>query len=127
MPMNPRALSAAPLTQPGFLVGTVDYLAPEQIDGSVYRFHAREAARHLFRVSSGLDSMVLGEPEITGQVKQAWALAQAEGTTGRFLDAVMQKALTVSKRIRTETAIGESPASVSSVELRPAKSIRRLS
>jgi glutamyl-tRNA reductase len=56
--------------------------------------------------------MVLGEPEIIGQVKQAWAQAQEVGTTGRFLDAVMQKALTVSKRTRTETAIGSSAVSV---------------
>ena len=56
--------------------------------------------------------MVLGEPEITGQVKQAWAQAQEAGTTGRFLDAVMQKAMTVSKRARTETAIGSSAVSV---------------
>jgi len=70
------------------------------------------ALTHIFRVSSSLDSMVLGEPEITGQAKQAWAQAQEAGTTGRFLDAVMQKALTVSKRTRTETAIGSSAVSV---------------
>jgi glutamyl-tRNA reductase len=63
--------------------------------------------------------MVLGEPEIGGQVKEAWALAQQAGTTGRFLDAVMQKALSVSKRTRTETAIGASAVSIpyASVEL----------
>jgi glutamyl-tRNA reductase len=56
--------------------------------------------------------MVLGEPEITGQVKDAWTQAQEAGTTGRFLDAVMQKALTVSKRTRSETAIGSSAVSI---------------
>jgi glutamyl-tRNA reductase len=77
------------------------------------------ALTNIFRVISSLDSMVLGEPEITGQAKEAWAQAQEAGTTGRFLDAVMQKALTVSKRIRTETAIGSSAVSVpyASVEL----------
>src|SRR5579862_2083646 len=77
------------------------------------------ALTHIFRVTSSLDSMVLGEPEITGQVKEAWALAQQAGTTGRFLDTVMQKALTVSKRVRTETAVGSSAVSVpyASVEL----------
>src|SRR5579862_4561628 len=70
------------------------------------------ALTHIFRVTSSLDSMVLGEPEITGQVKEAWALAQQAGTTGRFLDTVMQKALTVSKRVRTETAVGSSAVSV---------------
>jgi glutamyl-tRNA reductase len=77
-----------------------------------YRLMDDVALTHILRVTSGLDSMVLGEPEITGQVKQAWALAQEAGTTGRFLDAVMQKALTVSKRARTETAIGSSAVSV---------------
>ena len=77
-----------------------------------YRLMDDVALTHIFRVTSGLDSMVLGEPEITGQVKQAWALAQEAGTTGRFLDAVMQKALTISKRARTETAIGSSAVSV---------------
>jgi glutamyl-tRNA reductase len=77
-----------------------------------YRLMDDVALTHVFRVTSSLDSMVLGEPEITGQVKDAWALAQEAETTGRFLDAVMQKALTVSKRARTETAIGTSAVSV---------------
>ncbi len=77
-----------------------------------YRLMDDVALTHIFRVSSSLDSMVLGEPEITGQVKQAWAQAQEAGTTGRFLDTVMQKALTVSKRTRTETAIGSSAVSL---------------
>jgi glutamyl-tRNA reductase len=77
-----------------------------------YRLMDDVALTHVFRVTSSLDSMVLGEPEITGQVKEAWALAQEAETTGRFLDAVMQKALTVSKRARTETAIGSSAVSI---------------
>ncbi len=77
-----------------------------------YRLMDDVALTHAFRVTSSLDSMVLGEPEITGQVKEAWAQAQEAGTTGRFLDAVMQKALTVSKRARNETAIGSSAVSV---------------
>jgi glutamyl-tRNA reductase len=77
-----------------------------------YRLMDDIALTHIFRVISSLDSMVLGEPEITGQVKDAWALAQQTGTTGRFLDAVMQKSMTVSKRVRTETAIGTSAVSV---------------
>src|ERR1700757_4359383 len=77
-----------------------------------YRLMDDVALTHIFRVTSSLDSMVLGEPEITGQVKEAWAQAQQAGTTGRFLDAIMQKALTVSKRVRTETAVGSSAVSV---------------
>jgi glutamyl-tRNA reductase len=84
-----------------------------------YRLLDDVALTHVFRVASSLDSMVIGEPEIIGQVKGAWSQAQAAGTTGRFLDAVMQKALTVSKRVRNETAIGNSAVSIpyASVEL----------
>ena len=56
--------------------------------------------------------MVVGEPQVVSQVKQAWQQAQKVGATGRFLDAVLQKALTVSKRVRTETAIGNAPVSI---------------
>ena len=84
-----------------------------------YRLMDDVALTHIFRVISGLDSMVLGEPEVTGRVKEAWVRAQEAETTGRFLDAVMQKALAVSKRVLTETAIGFSAVSVPfvSVEL----------
>ena len=84
-----------------------------------YRLLDDVALNHVFRVASSLDSMVIGEPEIVGQFKNAWSQAQGAGTTGRFLDAVMQKALTVSKRVRNETAIGNSAVSIpySSVEL----------
>ena len=77
-----------------------------------YRLLDEAALRHIFRVTSSLDSMVLGEPQIISQVKTAWQTAQQVGTTGRFLDAVLQKALTVSKRVRNETAIGNSSVSV---------------
>ena len=77
-----------------------------------YRLLDEAALLHIFRVASSLDSMVLGEPQIVSQVKQAWQQAQKVGATGRFLDAVLQKALTVSKRVRNETAIGNSAVSV---------------
>ncbi len=77
-----------------------------------YRLMDEVALMHVFRVASSLDSMVLGEPEIIGQFKNAWSQAQAAGTTGRFLDTVMQKAITVSKRVRNETAIGNSAVSI---------------
>jgi len=67
---------------------------------------------HIFRVASSLDSMMIGEPQIVSQVKEAWAQAQKVGATGRFLDAVLQKALTVSKRVRNETAIGNASVSI---------------
>jgi len=77
-----------------------------------YRLLDEAALLHIFRVASSLDSMVIGEPQIISQVKQAWQLAQKVGVTGRFLDAVMQKALTVSKRVRSETAIGNAAVSI---------------
>jgi glutamyl-tRNA reductase len=77
-----------------------------------YRLLDEEALLHIFRVASSLDSMVIGEPQIISQVKGAWQQAQKVGTTARFLDAVMQKALSVSKRVRNETAIGNSAVSI---------------
>jgi glutamyl-tRNA reductase len=77
-----------------------------------YRLLDEAALLHIFRVASSLDSMVVGEPQVVSQVKQAWQLAQKVGTTGRFLDAVLQKALTVSKRVRSETAIGNAAVSI---------------
>lgn len=77
-----------------------------------YRFAGREALLHIFRVASSLDSLVVGEPQIVAQVKSAWTKARQAGTTGRFLDRVFQKALSVSKHVRSETAIGAAPVSV---------------
>lgn len=84
-----------------------------------YRLMDDVALTHVFRVASSLDSMVIGEPEIVGQLKQAWTQAQEAGCTGRFLDSVIQKALSVSKQVRTETSIGNAAVSVpyASVEL----------
>jgi glutamyl-tRNA reductase len=77
-----------------------------------YRLLDEAALLHIFRVASSLDSMVIGEPQIVSQVKEAWKQAQKVGTTGRCLDAVLQKALGVSKRVRNETAIGNSAVSI---------------
>ena len=77
-----------------------------------YRLLDEAALLHIFRVASSLDSMVVGEPQVVCQVKQAWQQAQKVGATGRFLDAVLQKALTVSERVRSETAIGNAAVSI---------------
>ncbi len=79
-----------------------------------YVHQDHEAARHLFRVASGLDSMVVGEPQVLGQVKQAYFLAKAAETAGPILDAVFPRAFNVAKRVRTETCVAESAVSVSS-------------
>jgi len=79
-----------------------------------YRLLDDDALLHVFRVASSLDSMVIGEPQIISQMKAAWQQAQKAGGTARFLDAVMQKALTVSKRVRNETAVGNAAVSIPS-------------
>lgn len=74
-----------------------------------------EAVRHLFRVASSLDSLVVGEPQILGQVKDAFELSRSSGALGPLLERAMSRALHVAKRVRTETAIGAGQVSVSSV------------
>lgn len=88
-----------------------------------YRKIDEQALTHVFRVASSLDSMVIGELEIVAQVKSAWALALQVGTAGRFLDAVFQKALTVSERVRNETAVGSAAVSVPHAAVELAKQI----
>jgi glutamyl-tRNA reductase len=97
-------------------------LVPDEWE-NFYRFEADGALRHIFRVAASLDSMVVGEPEITGQVKAAWTKAQKAGATGRFLDTVFQKALSVSKRVRNETTIGAAAVSVPYAAVELAKQI----
>jgi glutamyl-tRNA reductase len=92
------------------------HLAPDQAEALVcYKLDAVEAARHLFRVVSGLDSMVLGETEIFGQVKQAYKVALEAGTTARDLNKLFQRAFTVGKLVREKTAIQRGSTSVGSV------------
>jgi glutamyl-tRNA reductase len=91
----------------------------------VYVHENAEALRHLFRVTSGLDSMVLGETEITGQVKHAYETAHAARLTGRVLNRVFQKALQTAKEIRSRTSIGRGATSVGSVAVELAEKIFR--
>src|SRR5208282_2132679 len=73
-----------------------------------------EALRHLFRVASGLDSMIVGEPQVLGQVKQAYFLAKEAETCGNALESIFQSVFNTAKRVRTETRVAEAPVSVSS-------------
>jgi len=87
-------------------------LTEDQIKDHLY-IHGHEATiRHAMEVASGLDSMVLGEPQIAGQMKDAYALASEHGTIGRLLGKLFQRAFAVSKQVRTDTDIGSSPVSV---------------
>ena len=80
--------------------------------GHLYVHREDAAVRHVMRVASGLDSMVLGEPQILGQLKQAYGLARREGSLGVVLDKLFQRSFSVAKRVRTDTDIGASPVSV---------------
>jgi len=89
-------------------------LAPEELHPHLYSQHDDAAVSHLFEVAAGLDSAVLGETEILGQVRGAWELAQVEGGAKATLNLLFRHALETGKRARTETAISRSTASVSS-------------
>jgi len=91
------------------------------LSGYLYQHQEAEAVRHLFRVATGLDSMVLGEPQILGQVKEAWAVARAHGALGRGLDRLFQQTFAVAKRARTDTRVGANPVSVASTAVRLAQ------
>ncbi len=89
-------------------------LSHSELAPALYSVADEAAALHLFRVAAGLDSMVPGEAQILGQVREAYEAARATETTGPILHRLFRQALRVGKRVRTETAIGENPASVSS-------------
>lgn len=77
-----------------------------------YTYQHEEAARHMMKVASGLDSMILGEPQILGQLKSAYAVAREAGKVSAHLNQLFQQAFSIAKRVRTETAIGQNPVSV---------------
>jgi glutamyl-tRNA reductase len=93
-------------------LATFHQIDPSMLTSSLYRHRDHDAVRHLFRVASGLDSMLLGEAEILGQVREAYRIALDLGATGPVLNRMFQNALEVGKRVRTETEIGKKPVSV---------------
>jgi len=90
---------------------------------SLYHHYDGEAVRHLFRVAAGLDSMMLGEAEILGQVREAYRVAHEQGATGPVLNRLFQSALEVGKRVRAETELGARPMSVASAGVKLAERI----
>jgi glutamyl-tRNA reductase len=95
----------------------------ELLSPSLYHHYDRYAVRHLFRVASGLDSMMLGEAEILGQVREAYRIAYEQGATGPVLNRLFQGALEVGKRVRSETELGTRPMSVASAGVKLAERI----
>ncbi len=93
------------------------------VEPHLYEFREREAIRHLFRVASSLDSMVVGEPQILGQVKESYTIAREVGAVATTLEPLFQRAFSVAKRVRTETQIGSSSVSIASVAVDLARKI----
>jgi glutamyl-tRNA reductase len=89
----------------GHFLSDVSGVAQDRISDGLYTYYDEEAVRHLFNVASGTDSMVVGEPQILGQVREAFRVATEEGTSRRMLGALFQRALRVGKRARSETEI----------------------
>ncbi|MAT83579.1 MAG: glutamyl-tRNA reductase [Gammaproteobacteria bacterium] len=87
-------------------------IEPTELASMAYTYWDADAARHLIRVASGLDSQVLGEPQILGQVKTAYDIARSAGTLGPELNLLSQVTLSAAKRVRTDTEIGRNPVSV---------------
>lgn len=98
-------------------------LSPDVFSGHLYEHHNRDAVAHLFRVASSLDSLVVGEDQILGQVHDAYLSAQSEGATDKILHALFQRAFKVAKEVRTKTNINVGKVSVSSVAVDLAASI----
>ena len=98
----------------GILNWLSDYsgFSRQELKPSIYTYPNEAAVKHAFRVASGLDSMVMGEPQILGQMKQAFSTASEVGTTGKLLNRLFQHTFSVAKQVRTDTAIGENPVSV---------------
>ncbi len=95
----------------------------ESLDKALYIYDDVKAVKHIFRVASSLDSMVIGEPQILGQLKDAFELALEKKTTGILLNKLMKKAISIAKRVRTETRIAENAVSISFAAVELAKKI----
>jgi glutamyl-tRNA reductase len=93
------------------------------LDGLTYTLQEGSAVEHLFKVTSSVDSMIVGEPQITGQVKRAYEMAKSSNTTGKIFNFLFPKAFSVAKKVRTNTELSKGPVSIASVSVRLAKKI----
>jgi glutamyl-tRNA reductase len=119
------ALTAPDHVSPASIVDQflTEWKGAETFSSYLYTLEAKEAILHLFRVASSLDSMVVGEPQILGQLKDAYTVAKTEGAVGGLLETVMTRAFGVAKRVRTETGIGQMAVSVSYAAVELARKI----
>lgn len=104
-------------------IGSYFDIDPDLLTPHLYEYRQEDAVRHLFRVACSLDSMVIGEPQILGQVKSSYLAARSAGAVRGHLDKVLQRAFVVAKRVRTETQIGNSSVSIASVAVELARKI----
>jgi glutamyl-tRNA reductase len=95
----------------------------DSLNNALYFYHDIQAVEHVFKVASSLDSMIVGEPQILGQLKAAFELALAKKTTGLLLNKLLKKAISTAKRVRTETRIAENAVSISFSAVELAKKI----
>ena len=98
-------------------------IEPAELAPHIYEYRDKEAVRHLFRMAASLDSMVVGEPQILGQVKEAFAVAKASGTVAGQLEHLLQSAFAAAKKARSETGIGSNSVSIASVAVDMARKI----
>jgi glutamyl-tRNA reductase len=104
-------------------LGGGEALPPSFLETHLYQHTDDQAVRHLFRVTSSLDSMVVGEPQVLGQVRRAYSIALEAGTAGRILNRLVHHAFRVAKRVRTETGIGANAVSISYMAVELGKKI----
>ncbi len=117
------AVESAAMLSPARWLCEHHALSLRSLDDYLYRHDDAHAVRHIFRVATGLDSMVLGEPQILGQVKEAWQLAREAQSLGAPLDRLFQHTFAVAKRVRTDTRIGANPVSVAFAAVRLAERV----
>src|SRR5215468_2574461 len=98
-------------------------IPPDSVSKHLYSYKNADAIRHVFRVAASLDSMVIGEPQILGQVKEAYRIASDTGTVGMHLSALMNRAFAVAKKVRSETGISQSAVSISYAAVELARKI----
>ena len=118
-----RAVGAAPLDAMAAFLARAHGREPGEIASHLYRLQGEAAVRHAFRVAASLDSMVLGEAQILGQVKSAYLMAEKTGTLGSVLNALRNRSIAAAKRVRNETAIARNAVSVSHVAVELARKI----
>jgi glutamyl-tRNA reductase len=98
-------------------------MEPVALGGQLYTLHGMAAVRHIFAVAASLDSLIVGEPQVLGQVKASHRLARSAGMVGPELDSVLQAAYAAAKRVRTETAVGEGPVSIAAAAVQLARNV----